>query len=285
MLSCSDEGRDQSITEEFDKIETSYVDASSVRQLPGPKKETAAPEWYVAKVAQSMDAEIEKAMYQTSLGRSSGNIARTMADYDIGYIISPGTSCPGERIQFYFNNEDNINPAEVQPIALSGDTDFPITVQWGPGVDGDWWWEFCRVNGSGYQWNRYKPAHAVLKLGALTIPGAEEVVRYFDNQDNAQSYAYGNIYPNGLDRNNYNIALFFHNFSDSDTGSDFQPSNMGVLAAPNEAAGSAFHYFMDNEDNRNANWWRINNGGRIAELNYPYMGGGLNTSFYLLKFH
>lgn len=275
LLSCHDENSDL-LTEEIQEIESQYSRHS------GPKLETKAPAWSIDEMEAQMEQEINAAMAQRTAGRTMTH------DYDMGLILPPGTVCPGEIITFYFDNENNAPNSSGTRYSWSGTGAWPWEITQSDPVlarIGDLTMKFCRVSGADYNNSiyRYPKAHAVLKLGALNIPGSTPVLRYFDNEDDSKlSTATGNIYPNGLDSSNKNIALFFHNFP-AKTNSIYIRHNtgLGVFAERDDANGYQFTYFIDNEDTKNANYWKIN-GTKLQSYNSPYMSGGLNSAFSLL---
>lgn len=280
LVGC-DEPAEQDITSEIVKIETMYGEAGKrTTQQQQPEVKSSAPKWYIDKLFREEMDRLAKTEFKSRL---NGRV-NAVGDYDIGLVSHNGLDCPGERIMFYMDcdNEYLGDPPATSVLPYDEDLDHPWKIIGGGDRQGDIYLTFCRVDGLAYASSPYNKAHAVLKLGPLTVPGAlYEITRHFDNEDNENhNYYSGTIAPNF---SSANTDLYFTGFPLIFAPQGALPSGLGVLATPDQTVGDCWRYFIDDEDGSNANYWIIN-GLPSSYWNGYYMEGGVNTGMYVLMF-
>ncbi len=285
-FSCTDDS-DLTLTEEIEKIETSYVLGQEEPIQSGPKIETRAPDWYIKELFErDMKDEISEYRKQRPNGRTSA----ISTDYDIGLIVSNTGVCPGEKIVIHMDCDNggglwppyepatNVTPRTSNPAS-------PWAIVADGATKGDITMTFCRVDGREYYQTRYGNQHAVLRLGALShliAAGSTSIVRYFDNEDKAnKNFHVGNI---GINKQDKNTTLYFVHFGSTISFPGLQYKNMGVFGrVTNLSVADGWYYYIDDEDTNNANYWVVNNFPRGSYTN-DYFSGGENTGMEIAVF-
>lgn len=288
IVSGCTENADPSPTEQISKVETSYVQGQQEKTPTGEETiETSAPDWYIEELYQrEMKREISARMAQRSNGRTSA-----VTDYDIGLIVANNGNCPGEKILIYMDCDDfggmwpPYNP-QTKATPRTSNSESP----WAIDTKGNITMTFCRVNGPEYYERRYGNQHAVLRLGALlSAPrfGGTTITRYFDNEDNSnENYTIGNI---GVNNQGRNTTLYFWTlppepfFPNSGPGLGYK--GMGVFGKVNNLdVADGWHYYIDDEDSQNANYWVVGPTKRVSSFSNDYFSGGKNTSMEIVIF-
>ncbi|HEY0744410.1 MAG TPA: hypothetical protein VGD40_23250 [Chryseosolibacter sp.] len=267
LSACSNDVEEPTVTDSFQKIETSYRDGveKDPATFTADKNETSAPVEHISALKEKILAEIN------SLQRTQGRfrVQTTLFDgYDVGVIPSGyvGTDCPSwsERITIMMDCEDsqsatNItgDPAGSAPWSSSWSVSWPnknLTMV------------FCRVDGRLFH-RDMKPGdgyfdYMVLRLGWQSEEYATVVTRYFDNEDSGNDNNYiGDLSPNIV---NSNTTLSFYNYKGEypHTGGYSWPElgfSYGVFGRHTNAQCCLFtsggaRVYSDDEDSRNANW-------------------------------
>ena len=190
--------------------------------------------------------------------------------YDVG-VIPDGKSCgKGQEppVIIYMDDEDDNNGSHAQGWTGAFSSDRNTTFR------------FCRVNGLNFHplcpGNRpqQNANYAVLKLGAFCPPGATEVSRYFDNQDNRnESFADGSISPNVSNDNTHLLFCMFRPQYVDSRGymNDFPNLGFpyGVIAHSDiqQVVGARHtgNIRSDDEDNNNRNTFVVADGGAYQD--------------------